>query len=49
MTNTLTTVGKGGVWGNARGVQEFKGELFAAVNNGSNGVALMSPSDRDRD
>ena len=38
---TLATNGKGGVGGNARGVDEYNGRLFAAVNNGSGTVALF--------
>src|SRR5262249_18989235 len=38
---TISTKGKGGVSGNARGVKEYKGRLFAAVNNGSGTVALF--------
>ena len=40
LLQTLSTHGKGGVGGNARGVRQYNGELFAAVNNGSNTVAL---------
>jgi hypothetical protein len=40
LLQTLSTDGKGGVAGSARGVKQFKGELVAAVNNGSNTVAL---------
>ena len=40
LIQTLSTHGKGGVGGNARGVKQYQGELFAAVNNGSNTVAL---------
>ena len=40
LLQTLSTHGKGGVGGNARGVKQYNGELFAAVNNGSNTVAL---------
>ena len=40
LLQTLSTHGKGGVGGNARGVKQYDGELFAAVNNGSNTVAL---------
>ena len=40
LLQTLSTQGKGGVAGNARGVKQYNGELFAAVNNGSNTVAL---------
>ena len=40
LIQTLPTYGKGGVGGNARGVREYRGELFAAVNNGSNSLAL---------
>jgi hypothetical protein len=38
---TLSTNGKGGVGGNARGVKQYKGGLFAAVNNASGNVALF--------
>jgi len=38
---TLSTNGKGGVSQNARGVGQFDGRLFAAVNNGSGTVALF--------
>ena len=40
LLQTLSTHGKGGVGGNARGVKQYNGELFAAVNNGSNTVAV---------
>jgi len=40
LLQTLSTHGKGGVGGNARGVRQYNGELFAAVNNGSSTVAL---------
>jgi hypothetical protein len=40
LLQTLSTHGKGGVGGNARGVKQYNGELFAAVNNGSNTVAI---------
>ena len=40
LLQTLPTFGKGGVGGNARGVKQFDGEVFAAVNNGSSTVAL---------
>ncbi len=36
---TLSTHGKGGVGGNARGVKSY-GDIVAAVNNGSNTVAI---------
>jgi len=39
---TLSTNGKGGVSGNARGVAQFDGKLFAAVNNGSGNVAVFN-------
>jgi hypothetical protein len=39
---TLSTNGKGGVGGNARGVKQYDGHLFAAVNNGSGNVALFT-------
>jgi hypothetical protein len=41
LLQTLSTHGKGGVGGNARGVRQFDGEIFAAVNNGSSTVALF--------
>src|SRR3954453_21316944 len=41
LLQTLSTHGKGGAGGNARGVKQFDGELLAAVNNGSNTVALF--------
>lgn len=41
LLQTLPTQGKGGVGGNARGVRQFEGELFAAVNNGSGTVAIF--------
>ena len=41
LLQTLSTHGKGGVGGNARGVKQYNGEIFAAVNNGSNTVALF--------
>jgi len=41
LIQTLSTHGKGGVGGNARGVRQYNGELFAAVNNGSNSVAVF--------
>jgi DNA-binding beta-propeller fold protein YncE len=41
LVQTLSTRGQGGVGGNARGVAQYNGELFAAVNNGSGTVALF--------
>ena len=41
LLQTLSTRGKGGAGGNARGVRQFDGDLVAAVNNGSNSVALF--------
>jgi len=38
---TASTNGKGGVGGNGRGVNQYNGRLFAAVNNGSGTVALF--------
>jgi hypothetical protein len=38
---TISTNGKGGVGGNARGVKQYNGVLFAAVNNGSGTVAVF--------
>lgn len=40
LLQTLSTYGKGGVGGNARGVKQYNGRLIAVVNNGSNTVAL---------
>ena len=40
LLQTLSTHGMGGVGGNARGVKQYKGEIVAVVNNGSNTVAL---------
>jgi hypothetical protein len=40
LLQTLSAHGTGGVGGNARGVKQYKGEVFAAVNNGSNTVAV---------
>lgn len=41
LLQTLSTHGKGGVGGNARGVKQFDGRLVAVVNNGSGNVALF--------
>jgi len=41
LLQTLSTRGKGGAAGNARGVRQSGGELFAAVNNGSGTVAVF--------
>lgn len=41
LVQTLSTQGKGGVGGNARGVKQLDGELVAVVNFGSNSVALF--------
>ena len=41
LLQTLSTEGKGGASGNARGVKQYEGTLVAAVNNGSNNVALF--------
>ena len=41
LLQTLSTRGLGGVGGNARGVRQFGGTLVAAVNNGSNTVAVF--------
>src|SRR5262245_30135269 len=40
LLQTLPTQGRGGAGGNAHGVRQFEGELFAAVNNGSGTVAI---------
>jgi hypothetical protein len=41
LLQTLSTHGKGGVGGNARGVKQYDDDLVAVVNNGSNTVALF--------
>jgi hypothetical protein len=41
LLQTLSTNGKGGASGNARGVRSDGGTLLAAVNNGSNNVATF--------
>ena len=41
LLQTLSTNGKGGVSGNARGVKQFEGGLVAVVNYGSNSVSLF--------
>jgi hypothetical protein len=41
LVQTLSTEGRGGVAGNARGVRQYRGEIVAAVNNGSNSVAIF--------
>ena len=41
LLQALTTHGKGGVGGNARGVKQYDGRLVAVVNNGSDNVALF--------
>ena len=41
LLQTLSTHGKGGVGGNARGIKQYNGGLVAAVNNGSGNVALF--------
>jgi hypothetical protein len=41
LLQTLSTHGKGGVGGNARGIRQSEGNLVAVVNNGSNTVALF--------
>jgi len=45
LLQTLSTQGQGGVSGNARGVKQYNGELVAAVNNGSDTVALFTRED----
>ena len=42
LLQTLSTHGRGGVGGNARGVKQHDGRLVAVVNNGSNSVALFT-------
>jgi len=44
LLQTLSTHGKGGVSGNARGVRQYNGDLFAAVNYGSGNVAVFRRS-----
>ena len=44
LLQTLSTHGKGGVGGNARGIKQFDRTLVAVVNNGSNSVALFKRS-----
>lgn len=46
LLQTLSTHGKGGVGGNARGIKQLDETLVAVVNNGSNSVALFK---RDED
>lgn len=41
LLQTLSTHGRGGVAGNARGVRQYDGRLIAVVNNGSGNVALF--------
>src|SRR5262249_31010807 len=41
LLQTLSTKGKGGVGGNARGIKQYNSGLVAVVNNGSNNVALF--------
>jgi hypothetical protein len=41
LLQTLSTHGKGGVGGNARGVKQFGDAVLAVVNNGSGDVALF--------
>jgi hypothetical protein len=41
LLQTLSTHGKGGVGGNARGVRQYDGRIVAVVNNGSGNVALF--------
>ena len=47
LLQTLSTHGKGGVGGNARGVRQYNGELVAVVNNGSNTVAVFKRDGQD--
>jgi hypothetical protein len=46
LLETLPTHGKGGAGGNARGVRQYRGQIVAVVNNGSNNVAIFR---RDKD
>ena len=41
LLQTLPTNGAGGASGNARGVRQYDGAMFAAVNHGSNSVAVF--------
>jgi hypothetical protein len=41
LLQTLSTHGRGGAGGNARGIKQNDGRLVAVVNNGSNSVALF--------
>lgn len=41
LLQTLSTHGKGGVGGNARGIKQYDRTLVAVVNNGSNSIALF--------
>jgi hypothetical protein len=41
LLQTLSTHGKGGVGGNARGIKQYNGGLVAVVNNGSGSVAVF--------
>jgi DNA-binding beta-propeller fold protein YncE len=41
LLQTLSTEGRGGAGGNARGVKQLDGRLVAVVNNGSNSVTLF--------
>jgi hypothetical protein len=41
LLQTLSTQGKGGAGGNARGIKQYDRTLLAVVNNGSNNVALF--------
>lgn len=41
LVQTISTHGKGGVGGNARGVRQYDGRLVAAVNFGSGNVAIF--------
>jgi hypothetical protein len=44
LLQTLSTHGKGGVGGNARGIKQYDRSLVAVVNNGSSTVALFRRS-----
>lgn len=46
VVQTLSTNGKGGVSGNARGVTQYRDELLAAVNYGSGTVAVFKRTGR---
>jgi hypothetical protein len=48
LVQTLSTRGKGGVSGNARGIRAFGDDMLAVVNNGSGTVAVFRRDGRGR-